>query len=264
MEMLAKIDSAQSASASEGQGKAAPIIGVLGVKGGVGATTLAVNLTALFARRSTSTLIDANLQQPDCALYLALQPQYTLADLLERSEDLDRQIYAACCSDFSGARQAKLISPPLDGISGAGLNLSFLAASLIKLRHFSGSLVVDLPKQIDRNLVQIMDCCDRLVLVFEPTIVSLAALKRWILVLKDLDYPLNNVAFVLNRAGAKPKYVEAQVLDAMASLGVEPVLVPNAYAAAQELAISGETLVKKLPRDPFAKGLEELVKVLNV
>src|SRR5438105_3154382 len=49
----------------------APVIGVLGVKGGAGATTIAINLAfAMSKRYGSATLIDANLQQPDTAAML--------------------------------------------------------------------------------------------------------------------------------------------------------------------------------------------------
>src|SRR5580658_8825890 len=56
----------QFASAQAERAVAPPVVGVLGAKGGSGATTIAVNLAvAIASMRVRTTLIDANLQQPD-------------------------------------------------------------------------------------------------------------------------------------------------------------------------------------------------------
>lgn len=60
-----------------------PLITVLGGKGGVGATTIAVNLTvAIAAQGRRAVLVDANLQQPDVATQCRLDQTDTLTDVL--------------------------------------------------------------------------------------------------------------------------------------------------------------------------------------
>lgn len=60
-----------------------PCVTVLGGKGGVGATTLAVNLSLTLVRNGQRTLlIDANLQQPDVAAHCHLEENSTLPDVL--------------------------------------------------------------------------------------------------------------------------------------------------------------------------------------
>ena len=59
------------------------MITVLGGKGGVGATTIAVNLTvAIAALGRRAVLVDANLQQPDVASQCRLDETETLTDVL--------------------------------------------------------------------------------------------------------------------------------------------------------------------------------------
>src|SRR5690606_36824899 len=54
----------------------APVIGILGAKGGVGSTTIAINLAAtMIGEGLDAPLADLNLQQPDVALMLGKQPQ---------------------------------------------------------------------------------------------------------------------------------------------------------------------------------------------
>src|SRR5207253_8868538 len=63
----------------------------VGVKGGVGTTTAAVNFAALCAKQNKSTvLVDLDMDSGDAASYLGLRHQYSLADVVENLERLDQ------------------------------------------------------------------------------------------------------------------------------------------------------------------------------
>src|SRR5499427_10777304 len=63
----------------------------VGVKGGVGTTTAALNFAALCARQNKSTvLVDLDMDSGDAAVYLGLRHQYSLADVAENLEQLDQ------------------------------------------------------------------------------------------------------------------------------------------------------------------------------
>ena len=63
---------------------APPLVTVLGGKGGVGTTTIAVNLAVAIARHGRRVvLVDANLQQPDIATQCRLEDKDTLSDVLD-------------------------------------------------------------------------------------------------------------------------------------------------------------------------------------
>lgn len=62
---------------------APPLIVVAGGKGGVGATTIAVNLAVALAQQGQRTvLVDANLNQPDAAALCRLEEKETILDVL--------------------------------------------------------------------------------------------------------------------------------------------------------------------------------------
>src|SRR5437773_5448509 len=63
----------------------------VGVKGGVGTTTAAVNFAALCARQNKSTvLVDLDMDSGDTSCYLGLRHQYSLADVAENLDQLDQ------------------------------------------------------------------------------------------------------------------------------------------------------------------------------
>lgn len=240
-----------------------PVIGILGSKGGVGATTLAVNLAAACAQTpyisSPITLVDANLQQPDVALLLATEPANNVVDLLARIDEMNPQIFDACRYSVKGTvKSLGIISPPLTGEAGVKSNLSMLSDCLKEIVSYSGLWVLDLPRALDRHLVSMLDTCTVIVVVVEPNLASIAAAKRWLTHFDDLGYHKSRVIIAVNRSGGKLRHIEDRIGAAFQEH--EIVKVPNVYALAEECSVSGEPIVLKKPRDPYAKAMSALVK----
>lgn len=239
-----------------------PIIGVLGAKGGVGATTASVNLAAALGRNNkNTTLIDANLQHPDAAIVLGKEHIFSIMELIERAGEVDANMLAACSTPFSDNLPAcRLLSPPLDGEAGISTHLSELSECLRTMRQHSAYWVIDLPKHLDRHLVTLMDRCDRIVLVFEASLPSLTAAKRWIKVFKELEYPSERVVFALNRTGGKVKLVEQQ-LEAVAPFA-HLHRIPNAYELCEKSIARCEPAIVTQPRSPYAMAMNKLADEL--
>ncbi|MCX6590267.1 MAG: AAA family ATPase [Acidobacteria bacterium] len=66
----------------------------LGVKGGVGTTTLAVNFASVLAQRKQNTvMIDLDVMANDVAMQLGAAPQYTLAEVAENLNRMDQALF---------------------------------------------------------------------------------------------------------------------------------------------------------------------------
>jgi pilus assembly protein CpaE len=66
----------------------------LGVKGGVGTTTMAVNFASVLAQRKQNVvLLDIDWVANDAAMQLGAQPQYTLVEVGENLARMDQQLF---------------------------------------------------------------------------------------------------------------------------------------------------------------------------
>jgi pilus assembly protein CpaE len=70
------------------------IYSFLGVKGGVGTTTLAVNFAGILAQRKHQTvLIDLDFTANECAMQLGVSPSHTVEDIGENLSKLDQSLF---------------------------------------------------------------------------------------------------------------------------------------------------------------------------
>jgi pilus assembly protein CpaE len=77
-----------------GESKLGRLYTFIGTKGGVGATTLAVNFAAVLAGRRLSTvLIDLDWTGNDAAMQIGASPQYTLMEVAENLERMDQALF---------------------------------------------------------------------------------------------------------------------------------------------------------------------------
>ncbi|MBX9687524.1 MAG: P-loop NTPase [Candidatus Obscuribacterales bacterium] len=251
------------ANKNESRLKAAKI-GILGAKGGVGASTLALNLALSLSKNgNTVTLVDGNLQQPDIAVIFAKQAEHSIVDFLARSQDFDQKVWSACSLPMEQGKMAscRLLSGPADGSAATQANLSQIANSLSCLEDFQDFLLVDLPKNLDKHLVTMLDKLDKIYLIFDGTLACIAAAKRWQKIFAELGYEKEKLVMLHNRAGAKGQDCQHDLPSLLA--GHELRKVPNSFVFLEECSTFGEAAVYKNARDIFCKSVAKLADELT-
>ncbi len=235
---------------------ASPIVAVLGAKGGVGATTVAVDLATVFAQQQISTtILDANFQQPDIAHLLGNEPPHSILAMVSRLPNIDRQLYDACATAVNDS-SLSFLSAPLDGQAGIKTDLTQMADCLRLIRPYNEFWIVDLPRHLDKHLVNLTDLCDKIVLVFEATVSGVAATQRWLGIFRELGYEQDKIICVLNRSGSKYRAVEQQLGDCF---NEQPILsLPNASPIAWECSIRGVPISMAHPTHAYTKAIQKL------
>ena len=236
-----------------------PVIGILGVKGGVGATTTAINLASILCRHySRAVLIDSNMQQPDVALTLSINPKFCLCDLIERRGRLDERVLEACCESISLEENVlKVVSPPLELTRSLSFDVEPLTDCLEKVKDYSDMIVIDLQKVLDKNLLALLDSCDKIILVSEPTITSISGAKRWLSIFNDLEYSLSDVSILFNERDKKQRQIEEEALRALKIK--THWTMPNAAQQLENASLEGVPAVLKHPNSQYAKALDSVV-----
>lgn len=196
-------------AASEGR-----VISVFSLRGGVGVTSLAVNLAVSLAQmwQVEVPLIDLALESGHGALMLNLKPKYTLAELSQRTEEsIDQELLDGYLVHHeSGVRllaappspeQADLVTPDLPH------------TVLPMLKSKFEYIVVDTASSFSEITLAALDLSDLIIVVLSPDLASLKVSAATMDVFQALGYPKERLAVVINlifpQSGLPPKKIEA-------------------------------------------------------
>jgi pilus assembly protein CpaE len=186
------------------------VIAVVGAKGGVGVTTVAVNLAAELAGRDRRVaLIDADLQFGDVAVTMGLGRSSTLRDAVELGTRLDP--FALQTMMTSHASSVLVLPGPTDP-SAADLIRPVDVARVIRCAATLADIViVDVPSGLNELGLEILDGADRIVLVLAPDVANLKNARLEIDMLAKLHLAAKTKVIV-NRVGptshASPRRIE--------------------------------------------------------
>ena len=231
------------------------VITVTGVRGGVGATTLAANLAWHLgeeARRHT-VLFDADLHGGAAALLLGARTTNGLRAALEHPDRVD-ELFVERTAQPAGERLHVLAAEEKPG--EAVLAQPGAAARLIAmLRRRYNFVVVDLPARSAPGSREVLDMAHQRVLVTDPSLAGAREMLRYAAI-PNAPTQSRRAVTVLNRAGQPGLLTEAQVKEA---LGEAPDLVvpwlPKVVPGAADL---GEPACAR--RGPFRQGMLSLVQ----
>jgi pilus assembly protein CpaE len=232
------------------------VISVFSKKGGLGVTTLAVNLGSALARvaENKTALIDLDLQLGDVTSFLNLSPEYNILDALNEDGGVDAVKLQSCMTRHeSGVFVLPEPKNPADSENVSSSQINQI------VRHLSSTfsyVVVDTPHNFDSKTLEVFELSDHIIVVVVPNFSSVRAAKRTLGVFKQLGYPRDKVRVVVNRAGKKDS---VKVDDVEKTLRY-PVswVVPNNYPVAIDAVNSGTPLVNHKGDSNLAKSISEL------
>lgn len=199
-----------------GSGRLGRLITVFSAKGGCGKTTLATNLAAACAKRGHRVcLVDLDLAFGDVAIALQLFPDRGIADVVGRSNGVDRKAVAAIVTSHS-PRFDTVLAPVEPGIA-ENISAALVGELLQCLKSMYDVVIVDTPPAFTDQVLTAFDASDHMALVTTLDIPALKNLKLTLETLELLGYARERWNVVLNRADSK---VGLAVEDVEKTLGV--------------------------------------------
>ena len=182
------------------EARAGHVILVYSPVGGAGTTTIATNIASGLMKKGIKVLlIDADVQFGDVGVFLKLQAQSTLSDLIAKVDDLDIDFFETVVATHDSG--LKVVLPPARPEFGEEIESKPGAVSQLieKVADSYDFIVVDTGSHLSEMLLSLMDLASKIVLVTTPT---LAGVKnaRFVLELFDkLNYSQTKIVFVLNQ-----------------------------------------------------------------
>ncbi|MGH2621435.1 MAG: AAA family ATPase [Anaerolineales bacterium] len=171
-------------------------------KGGVGCTTLATNIAIGLDSPDTPTvLVDGHLQFGDVSVFMNLQTKTSISDLTARSAEIDPEIVNdVLLVHESGLRI--LAAPPRPEMADE-VNSEQIRSIIQFLKRQFAYVVVDTASAMDDTTLAILDTTDLLIAIATPEIPAIKDARHLLDLLHILEFPTQNVCFVLNKMDRK-------------------------------------------------------------
>ncbi len=254
-----------SASGGSGAGevRAGNIIVVYSPQGGVGTTTIATNLASGLMRKGIKVLlVDADLQFGDVGVFLKLQSQSTLLDLVEKVEDLDIEFFDSVVSTHESGLKVLLGPQRPEYAEEVERNPQSVSRMIEKIASSYDFIVVDTSRRIDEMLLSLTDIATRVLLVATPT---LSAVKnaRFVLDLFDkMNYVPDKTIFILNRVEDErtrtPVTIRTEAIEKHLKRKVE-AKIPNNEQVVLSAVNKGVPVVATAAKDRGKSPIKELM-----
>jgi len=199
--IAAPVAAAASGSNGSQSGEPGMVVAIFSPKGGVGRTTIAVNLAVAAASLGGRkvALMDACFQFGDVGVLLNLNPKNkSIADLAQQiesgePEELDHFVV----SHSSGVRVLLAPSSP----EQAELITAVHARNVVeRLRRENDLVVVDCPSSFNDATLAILDSADLILTLLSLEITSIKNMRLFLEVAEQLGYGSDKIRLVLNRA----------------------------------------------------------------
>jgi len=177
------------------------LVFLVGVRGGVGATTIATNLAWYLAesRERRVLLLDLDLQNGDAALQLDAQPSHALREALEDPARVDELFLERAVSNVTNRLSLLAGLEPLS--DQVAPNEDAFVDLLQKLLPHYRYVFVDLPRHTAQILPKLLHMPSTILLVSDGTIAAARDVGRWRVKIGP-NTPERTLLHVLNKNGA--------------------------------------------------------------
>ncbi len=237
------------------------LLAVMGVKGGVGASHLALNLAWCYSRDPQAgnvALVDLDLYAGDLAVLMDQEPKRNISDVALNYDRLDAVLIDSLLAE--AAPGLRLLAAPSDPVAAEDIKPEHVARALDHLLDAHSLVVLDLPSRLDEVSLLALDRADAVLVVVEPTVVGMVGARRFLDLSSRLGHSPDKVHLVVNRDDAKGCLSQADVRRA---LGVKPLaFLPNDSRLILQATNSGCPALRDWPKAKWSRAVARLAAEL--
>ena len=229
------------------------LMAVLGTKGGVGSSTVAVNLAVQLARISNKKTLLLDFSRPlgDVAALLNLKAKFQVRDAVENVKRLDATLFGGLLTAHKSGLQVLCGATRLEDWQNGSLPV---IERIVEVAQQSFDFVVmDLGAFYSAEWERILQAAEVL-LVSEADLPGLAKLDKHLRALSNLRVASNQVRLVINRWHRSDEEALAQIENSM-KMAVFARL-PNSFKQVTEATVRGIPVAKD--GDPLTEGFAKI------
>jgi len=238
-------------------GRLAPVLAVMGAKGGVGATVVACQLAAaLQAIGGRTVIVDLNYPLGDVALHFDVRPTYTLAHVVRQGDELDATYLRGL---LQGHRSGVQILAAPERVEEAELVHGAHVERVISiLRQEFAWVVLDVSRSWNEASVRALDLATEILLITSLDVPTLNHARQHLDLLRRLGHSDAKIHPIANRYSKRDAITDKEFAT---FLGRSPDLhLPNDYPSTVGSVNEGRPLGEVAPRSALHQAFVALAK----
>ena len=242
------------------------IVAVLGSRGGVGTTSLSVNLAATLSTDPNNTValvdLDLALGDADIAMEVTGMDNISIADLARNIERLDMGFLRRALVRHE-ATGLSILRHPMEIQEIGVLHEGHIERILNLLKMSYSHLILDLSKSLRPTDMMALRMADTILLTAQLELSSLRNVVRLIHLLGSEDNLAEKVRIVINRVGSDTVEEGISMKKAEEVIG-KPIFwqIPNDPKALIAARVAGEPLVRHNPKSRVQQAIVGMAQAL--
>ena len=252
----------QKFGAGDGTDRDCEVIAIAGATGGVGTTSVAVNLGCMLASREGNSvaLMDLDLAVGDADVFLDAIPDYTLADVTQNIARLDFTLLKRSLTKHSSGLY--LLPRPVELQDMSIINGESIEKVIALLKGSFSHLIIDTSKTYSEVDMAAMRIADKIMLVTQLDVPCLRNVVRLLLSFEQYDGLKEKVHVVVNRAGLESGPIS--IRKARETIGCDIYAqLPNDYRTMVEVRNNGVPLFEQDPKAAITQAMLAMVDRLD-
>jgi pilus assembly protein CpaE len=249
---LARFEERFASKSSGLEVHAGRVVAVLGVRGGVGTSTVATNLAVSVQelhQHERVALVDLDVHGGELGLFLDLHASEGLVHLTKDISRLDETIVRSTLVRHPSG--LNFLASGCEDYDGAQFEPGSMLRVMSLLRSMHRYVLVDCGHLLESSVRQVLDSADQVITVTTLSLPAIRRTKRLLEVLRAAQFPSSKIAVVVNRYEKDQKEL---VGETEALLGLQMAgLIPNDYGSASEAIDHGKPLIITASKAPIGQ-----------
>ena len=246
----------------ESQRKSGKVLAFFGGKGGVGTTSIAVNVAAAIHKLPNNpsvVLVDVNQHGGDLPLYLDLQPNHSFRDIATDLSRLDQAFLIRVLTKTELGIQ--VLPSGYDDLSTGRLSPDCVEATLRLLQANFDYVILDCGHVLDLTTKKALELATLILVTSTLMVPVVHRTKRILELLRGSGFPPNKIRLVMNRYLATEQDVLIETEEILKQKTFW--LFPNDYPSASQAVNSGKPLIDVAPRSAVAKSYRDIANLFD-
>ncbi len=246
----------------DGRGRSCHVIACCGSTGGVGSTSVAVNLGCILSAepKNSVVLCDLDLSLGDADVFLDTIPDYTLVDVAQNISRLDFTLLKRSLTKHASGLY--LLPRPVQLQDTSLVSPEDLTRVLGLLKASFTHMILDLSKSYNALDMVALKSAKDILLVTQLDLPCLRNVVRLMMSFNEVEGLKEKVKIVVNRVGLDSGQISLK--KAQETMGKEIYWqLPNDYKTMVEVRNNGVPLIEHSPRASITQALTTLVDNLG-